>query len=460
MPASSRSAPAPIILKRPGSSRDKWVLVAVLCCLGALNYCDRSAIAAVLAPIRSDLGISDRQLGVVGSCFLWSYMIAALFGGVLADRWSRSRLILYSLIGWSLITLATGFVTTFSQLIATRILLGIVEAAYVPAAVALIADFHPRQTRATAIGLHLAALPVGIIVGGASLGWIGDHDSWRVGFILLGLLGLALAVLTRLLVHDIPTPIVDPGADRVECLRLEPNVSSPAHRAGPHSILTSFTTLARTPLFVAMVIATMIVGLGNWIFLYWLPLYFRETYHMNLAASGFAGTFMLQGAAIAGSALGGFFSDRFAAKKSGRRMWLQIISYTIAAPFLGIFLLPHPPLIPLNLCMFGFSFFLWFGTCNVLPLSCDILPPGLRSTAVSVVASTGTMAGGIGVLLTGFLKAQIGLGGVFAGISALALLAAGILLACRRIYPEIHFAKTNSSRFSPPAGFPESSTHS
>ena len=177
----------------PGRSRReapgyKWMLVAVLICVGAVNYCDRAAIASVLPLIRSDLRMSDLELAGIGSFFLWAYALASPLAGMLADRVSRSRIVVWSLVGESVLTLVTGFVTSTHQLWLARMLLGIVEAAYLPAAIALIADYHSSQTRATAIGLHAAGLGVGWVVGGAGAGYLGKHLGWQAGFVILSVL--------------------------------------------------------------------------------------------------------------------------------------------------------------------------------------------------------------------------------------------------------------------------------
>ena len=116
--------------------------------IACLNYADRTAISAVFPLLRSELGISDVGLGAIGSFFLWSYAIGSPFAGWLADRVSRSRMVVYSLTAWSLITIATGMVTDSNQLLFTRILLGLAECGYLPAAIALIADHHSPETRA------------------------------------------------------------------------------------------------------------------------------------------------------------------------------------------------------------------------------------------------------------------------------------------------------------------------
>src|SRR3712207_4861490 len=99
-----------------------WPLIAILTTIAALNYCDRMAIAAVFPLLRSDLGVSDVWLGAIGSAFLWSYAIGSPIIGWIADHRSRTRIVLFSLIAWSLVTMATGLTRNANQLLAMRFL--------------------------------------------------------------------------------------------------------------------------------------------------------------------------------------------------------------------------------------------------------------------------------------------------------------------------------------------------
>lgn len=387
-------------------SRYKWFLVAILFCIGALNYGDRTAISSVFPLLRQEFGVTDVQLGAIGGVFLWAYAAASPFAGSLADRVSRSRLIVASLAAWSAITLVTGFVTSIEQLLVTRALLGLAEAAYLPAAIALIADYHASETRATAIGVHTAGLTFGLIAGGTGAGYLGEHFGWRTGFFVLGLAGLALAVAAWFLVRDA--------------------TSARERAAAPRpSMLRDAAKLLSIPSCIIVLSESMIVSIGTWIFLNWLPLYFKETYNLSLTAAGFSGTFVLQGAATLGLLAGGFLSDRVAGKQPRKRMLLQTIFYLMSAPFLLMFL-AQPGLAALNSGIFLFSFFSKVSSNNQTPLLCDLLAPQLRSTAIGVMNAANCFAGGIGIMIAGVLKSGYGLAGVFGGISGIMLICAAL----------------------------------
>ena len=134
-----------------------WLLVAMLWVVAFLNYIDRILITSMRDPLVADFSLTDAQFGLLTSVFLWSYGILSPLGGFLADKYSRRKVIFCSALIWSAVTLWTGLTTTFSELLVARTFMGISEACYIPAALALITDYHRTRTRSLATGLHIAA---------------------------------------------------------------------------------------------------------------------------------------------------------------------------------------------------------------------------------------------------------------------------------------------------------------
>ncbi len=165
-----------------GQMPQKWKITCLLFAIAALNYGDRTAISSVFPLLRADLGISDVVMAGIGSVFLWSYAIGSPFAGYLADRVSRSRVVLFSLAAWSAVMLLTGFTHSSGFLLLTRALLGIAECAYLPAATALIAEHHDPNTRGTAMGIQVAGMQIGLVAGSAIAGYIGEQLGWRADF--------------------------------------------------------------------------------------------------------------------------------------------------------------------------------------------------------------------------------------------------------------------------------------
>src|SRR4029077_16203027 len=165
------------------------------------NYADRQAIFSVFPRLKTEMGLSDVQLGVVGGAFMWVYAAALPFAGIVADRANRKALILGGLLFWSAVTLATGWATEYWHLVLFRALEGLGEAFYFPASMSLLSDYHGKATRSRAMSIHQSSVYAGTIAGGTPAGVMGQALGWRSSFYLFGglgaLLGLALLVCLR-----------------------------------------------------------------------------------------------------------------------------------------------------------------------------------------------------------------------------------------------------------------------
>jgi predicted MFS family arabinose efflux permease len=386
-----------------------WYVATLLTAIAAINYADRSAISSVLPLIRSELGMSDVMIGALGSAFLWTYALCSPVSGYLADRLPRGRVIVWTLVAWSLVTLGTAWVRTPEEMILSRVLLGISECAFVPAAIALAAEYHPGKTRARAIGLQLAGYNLGVVLGGVFSGYAGDHWGWRPAFLVLGGVGLLLAGVARLTLPQ----------DRAA-------TPAASHAHPPVRPLDAARGLFRVPSYRIVLAESTCIAAGVWMFLAWLPLYFRESFNLSLTAAGFAGTFGLQAAATAASLLAGWASDRFAGRKRERRMLFQFFCFLTAIPFLAVFA-GKPGLDTVSVAILLFAFFRSLGSANDTVIVCDVLPARYWSTGVGVTNASNCVAGGIGILLAGYLKADFGLGAVFGG-QAFTVTAAALLV--------------------------------
>lgn len=412
----------------------RWRVVVFLTCAAALNYADRSALSVVLPTLSDEFDLTDVQLGLLGSVFLWGYALGSPFAGILADRMSRRALVVGSLALWSGVTALMGFANGIVALVFLRLGLGLAESLYLPAATALIADCHSPETRGRAMSIHSLGLNFGVVLGGASVGYLADHFGWRVGLAALGVVGIGLALSARFVVPSV----------------------SPTGTGGAHVLAAraSFAEAARyllgVPSFHALLAKAMLAGVGIWVFLNWLPLYFGEAFDMSLGAAGFAGAFMLQISTMLGIAFGGWISDRAAARGAQRRMIVQGLCYLVAAPFLLLFL-ARPGFVVVAVAVSFFSFFRGMGQASESPTLCDVIPACYRSTAIGIMNTFATAAGGVGVLFAGGLKERLGLDAIFAAISLLFAIAGITLVVAYRcwIVRDIDRAAGDSDRQSP-----------
>jgi MFS family permease len=387
----------------------KWIFVAALFFVSALNYADRTSITAVYPLLKSQLGFTDVGLGAIGSMFLWSYAVASPFAGYIGDRFDRSRIIVWSLAGWSLTTLLTGLVDSQGQLLATRVALGLVESMYLPAAYAFVSAHHTERTRATALTIVSVGNFVGLVGGGSLGGYLGARFGWRAPLILLGAAGVLTAFALSFV---LPKSSVKRGRSQ----------------SGQESFFRTVGQLARIPTFHILALAGMLGAVGIWIFINWLPLYFHETFGMTLAAAGFWGSSVVSTASAISAAVGGPISDIVARRKVRYRMLLNAWLILCAAPALLIFVyVPSKPAVIAALLIY--AVFRSIGDLNIVPLLCHIAGEDRRSTAVGLTNMLNTGTAGIGVFVAGMLKRDFGLGGVFVGVGVILLLDAVLLFA-------------------------------
>lgn len=369
-----------------------------------LNYAVRTSITAVFPLLRADLGFTDAGLGAIGSFFLWSYALASPLAGHLGDRFNRGRIVLWTLIGWSIITFASGLVTMRWELLAMRVALGLVESSFLPAAMALVAEYHPAKTVGTALGLLGVGQCVGLIGGTTFQGFLADHYGWRPSLWVLGIVGLLFAIPTYFLV-----PMKKRGA-------VEGNAEPLGHSPNPGlSFVEASLQLLRIPSFLVLAAAGALTSIGVWIFLNWLPLYFKEGFAMSLAGAGFFGASFVNASAAASQVLGGVVSDRVARRGAQYRMLLHSVLILAAAPVLLVFIGTRSlPVIVVALILN--AAFRNAGDINMQPLLCDLAGKHKLSTAFGITNMVNCLAGGLGIFVAGLLKASLGLAGVFAGI--------------------------------------------
>ncbi|MFT4714402.1 MAG: MFS family permease, partial [Candidatus Azotimanducaceae bacterium] len=178
------------------SNREANYVLAVLFVVIMLNFLDRQVISIVAEPIKQEMGLSDKQIGLMtGLSFALFYTTLAIPVALLADRWHRSRIIAIAIGIWSVMTMLCGAASNFVQLFLARVGVGIGESASGPASHSLIADYFPPERRASALGVYGAAVPLGAFIALAGGGWIVENFSWRVAFFIAGVPGIIVALV-------------------------------------------------------------------------------------------------------------------------------------------------------------------------------------------------------------------------------------------------------------------------
>ncbi|MCW3837640.1 spinster family MFS transporter [Sphingomonas canadensis] len=181
------------------------LMIFMLFLICVLNFADRAVFSALAQVIKADLRLTDLQLGLLqGLVFALLYAAVGLPIGLMAERFSRKRIIAGATAIWSAATLATGLAGSFAQLAASRLIVGMGEAGFTPPTASMVADVTPRNRRASTMALVMLGTPAGIFLGATLAGLIASHWDWRTAFLAFGLPGIVIALI---FVWIVPEPV-------------------------------------------------------------------------------------------------------------------------------------------------------------------------------------------------------------------------------------------------------------
>ena len=406
-------------MHRPeGLSRAAWAVVGLLWVVALLNYLDRQLVVTMPAPIKADLHIGDERFGLLSSVFLWIYGICSPAAGYVADRIGKRPVIIASLLIWSAATLATGLVTSFPAMLAARATLGVSEAFYMPAAVALIVEYHRGTTRSRATGLHLSGVYAGSVLGGLG-GAFAEVFGWRTGFLLMGALGVAYALVLMIFFPQPPTESAPDGPEQRE--------TSLADLASPGA----FRSLLSTPGFLLLLAMNLLNGAAYWPVRNWLPEFFRAELGVSQAWAGVYGPMAFNGAAFIGMLIASHISDWWSGWNPRARAFVPAIGFLVAAPCL--FTLGAVSYVSVILaCVLAAGMSQGFLDANLMPAVCTVTDFRYRATAYGLLNFVGTTAGGVMTYVGGRLKEQhVPFSATFQSASLLILVAGLLLLAVK-----------------------------
>ena len=390
-----------------------WLVVALLWMVGCLNYLDRVLVTTMRGSLVAAIPMTEAQFGLLTSVFLWVYGALSPFAGFLADRFSRSRVIVVSLLAWSIVTWLTAHATTFSQLLATRALMGISEACYIPSALALIADYHRGSTRSLATGIHMSGIMVGGALGGLG-GWIAERHGWSHAFLIFGGVGIAYTAVTAILLRDPPADTPQAGT-----------VKAPVNLGAAVKSLFGRTS------FILALFYWGLLGVAGWAVVGWMPTYLNEHFHLSQGVAGLSATGYLQTAALIGVLVGGAWADRWSRKDERGRVLVPLIGLLVAAP--GILLASSIDWLPLaiaGLIFFGLA--KAFADSNMMPILCSVVDSRYRATGYGLLNMFSCALGGLTIYAGGVLRdADVNVGHVFQFAAACVLVCAFLLYFIR-----------------------------
>ncbi len=367
-----------------------WLIVGLLWVVGCLNYLDRVMMITMRGSIKEAIPMTDAQFGLLIATFLFVYAILSPLGGYVADRFSCSRIIIFSLFVWSATTWLTAHATTFRELILTRGLMGISEACYLPAAGALIADYHGMATRSLANGIHLSGVMVGSGLGGLG-GFLAERYDWTFALGLFGAIGVAYTVVLLLFLRDRPAGV-----------RPETEVVSPPSDARIR-LLEALRSLFSQRQFILALLFWSLLGITSWSFTGWMPAYLGEHFHLPQGRAGLTATVLTCCGSICGVVLAGMWADRWSRRSPEGRAWVGVIGLCLCVPC--VLIVSHTAVLGVAMAgLVAYGMTRVFPDANMMPILFQITDQRYRATGLGLLNAFGTMAGGITIYIGGALR--------------------------------------------------------
>jgi len=400
------------VFRKPAPAHYPWILIGLLWMVSFLNSADRAILNAVKPLLRDAFHITDIQLGIVDTVFFWTYAVCAFLFGRIGDSVRRRNMVLFGLLFWSM---ATGFMpiaTGFAMLLGMRTLVAVGESTYYPTATALISSWHRPQMRSRALAIHQTAVFAGGGIGSWAAGLLADAHGWSMPFIIFALCGGAVfGVLMFALRDDAPAPASAAAANDLP-------------KAKPLAIiLGNPAALLLCGVFCLATAASSAV-------LNWCNTYAHDELGLNLADSALVGPVMITTAGFVSVLVGGWLSDRFAARSITGRMTVLAMGLGMA----GLFLLPFPwagSVVVVGALLFATSFGKGLFDGCIYAAMHDVMPDSARATAAGLMTMMGFLGAGVSTVALPAIATHTGLAAGFAMMAALYALAVIALLAGR-----------------------------
>jgi len=372
------------------SPKYRAYVLSVLVVVYVFNFLDRQIVTILAEPIKNDLGLNDTQIGLMtGLAFALFYTVLGIPIARLADRANRVSIISVALVIWSGMTALCGTAQNFTQILAARVGVAVGEAGCTPPAHSLIADYYPPEQRASALSIYAMGIPLGSILGLLAGGWIAEFYGWRMAFFVVGIPGVALAVLVKMTLEEplrgMSDPLTSKGQD-------QPSLSEALKTLLGNRTLVHIAMGGALTSFVGY-------GLGQW-----LPAYFIRVHEMGIAETATYFGLVLGVSSAIGTFLGGFLADRLALRDTRFYAWLPAAGVLLAFPFYVAAMLQSNPYIAIAILVVpSLLNSLWlgpaFGTIQ------NLAPMRMRAMASALVLFILNIIGlGLGPFLVGVLS--------------------------------------------------------
>jgi predicted MFS family arabinose efflux permease len=362
-----------------------WFSVVVLFAINILNFYDRHVPAALVEPMRKEFHLSDTQIGLIGSAFIWIYAIIGVPLGRIADTASRKKLLAWGVVIWTALTASAGLATTYTFLLFSRVGVGVGEAACAPTATSWLGDLFPPDKRSRVLALFMLGVPVGGALGYFFSGPIAQAYGWRAAMVFAAV--PALLLVPALLMLDEPQR----GASELH--------PAPLVRASMWNVL-------RIPTLWWIIVSGALLNFNAYAFGTFLPAFLSRVHGVSLAKSGIdTGIVYLLGG-VSGGIVAGYLGDFIVHRRKDGRLLCAAVLALVAIPFACVGILQPAGSLYLAMAFLAVTYAsltTYYGL--VYSAIQDIVAPNQRASAMAIYFMAMYMCGAsFGPLFTGKLS--------------------------------------------------------
>jgi MFS family permease len=364
----------------------KTVLISALILSGVnvLNFYDRHVAGALTEPIRREFYLTDTQVGLLGSVFIWLYAIIGVPLGRMADTGSRKKLLAWAVVLWSALTASAAFARNYPMLLISRIGVGIGEAACAPTATSWLGDLFPAEKRSRVLALFMLGVPAGGALSFFLSGPLAQAYGWRAAMIVAALPALLL----------VPALLALPEPPR--------GGSEPQSAFVP----TSMWAVLRIPTLWWIIASGVLLNFSAYAFATFLPAFLGRVYKLSYGSAGVTAGLVYLAGGVAGAGLAGMLGDLVIHRRRNGRLRVAAAIALISAPVacLGIFPAGGSFIVALICLALGYcGMSSYYGL--VYSAIQDLVGPTQRGTAMAVYFMAMYMCGAsFGPLVTGRLS--------------------------------------------------------
>jgi predicted MFS family arabinose efflux permease len=371
------------------TKRNAYLFAAlVLFAINILNFYDRHVAGALAEPMRKEFHLTDTQVGLLGSVFIWLYAIVGVPLGRIADSWSRKKLLALGVVIWSSLTAMAAFAPNYPMLLFSRLGVGVGEAACAPTATSWLGDLFRPEQRSRALALFMLGVPIGGSLSFFFSGPIAQAYGWRAAMILAAAPALLL-VPALLMLHE-PAR----GASESQHASQSPG---------------SIVRVLCIPTFWWIVASGALLNFNLYALGTFLPAFFSRVHHLTLAHSGIATGVVYLFGGVSGGLLAGYLGDLIVHKRKDGRLLIASAAALLSVPLacLGVLQpagshLAAGVFLALNYA----ALVMYYGP--VYAAIQDVVAPNQRGTTMALYFMAMYMCGAsFGPLLTGNLSDRL-----------------------------------------------------